>query len=72
MDIHALPIVPLEYTKSVCHIGEGHACCRYLVASGDGFECAKDSSLAPTIDARVASGSFTARGDNCPGYGRVS
>jgi len=45
-----------------CGIGEGAACCAYLLAGGDGFECGQgDILVSPVIEARVRSGQFTAR-----------
>lgn len=48
-----------------CKMGQGAACCKYLVMAG-GFACAKPSTLKFTIDAR--GDSMTAQGDNCPGW----
>lgn len=56
-----------DQVKDVCKIGQGAECCRYLVTGANGFECAKLTSLRLTIDNRVEQGTFTARGDNCPG-----
>lgn len=59
--------VPGGHVHRVCLIGQGDACCRYLVV-GSGFECAKfPLSARQMIDARVDAGSFTAAGDNCDG-----
>ena len=59
--------VPDGHAHRVCRIGQGNACCRYLVVGSGGFECAKFSSLRQTLDNRVAAGSITAIGDNCDG-----
>lgn len=59
--------VPREELKTLCRIGEGAACCRYLAADAGGMECLKHTRLRATVDARVAAGTFTAQGDNCPG-----
>lgn len=56
-----------DRVQDVCKIGQGAECCRYLMAGGSGFECAKKTSLAEVLDARVETGSMAARGDNCPG-----
>jgi len=54
--------------KEICKIGQGAACCRYLIADADGIHCAKlDLGMADQIESRVARGLFTAKGDNCPG-----
>lgn len=57
-----------DHVKDVCKIGQGNACCRYLVMGGGGFECAKHSSLRNVLDERVKSKTINAQGDNCPGY----
>jgi len=56
-----------EHVKTVCKIGQGHDCCRYLVMGMQGFECAKHSAMASHLDMRVAQESITARGNNCEG-----
>jgi len=56
-----------EHIKNVCKIGQGNECCRYLVMGGRGFECAKHTSLATTLDLRVETETIVARGDNCDG-----
>lgn len=53
--------------KDVCKIGEGADCCRYITCGSNGFECAKHTALKGELDARVASGLFTAISDNCEG-----
>lgn len=55
------------WTKRVCKIGQGHACCRYLTISGGGWNCEKHSDLGRYLDQRVAAENMNARGDNCPG-----
>lgn len=55
-----------EHVKSVCRIGQGAQCCRYLLMGQNGFECGKqDEVMRRTIDARVIG--FTAKSDNCEG-----
>lgn len=58
-----------EWLDSVCQIGKGARCCRYLMVSGRGWECAKeqDGNFKEMIDKRVEAGTFTAQGDNCDG-----
>lgn len=61
-------VIERQHVAKVCSIGTGADTCRYLVAGGDGFECAKhQDGFRQEIDRRVASGSFVARGDNCEG-----
>ena len=55
------------HLRNTCKIGQAEKCCRYLTVGAEGFECAKLTSLKPTIDARVEAGTFTAKGDNCLG-----
>jgi len=57
-----------EQIKTVCKIGQGHDCCRYLVMSPEGFECGKlEMPVKKVLDSRVQAGTITARGDNCDG-----
>lgn len=57
----------MEHIRSVCKIGQGKNCCRYLVVGGKGFECGKESeTLKIMIDKRVQT--MTAQSDNCNGY----
>lgn len=56
-----------EHVKTVCKIGQGKECCRYLTMGPDGLCCEKKSSLKTILDQRVASNSMTAQGDNCEG-----
>lgn len=57
----------LEYTKTVCKMGQGAACCRYLAMAPDGYSCEKHATLKKYLDYRVATRSMVAQGDNCPG-----
>jgi hypothetical protein len=54
---------------TVCLIGAGNKCCRYLMVGGYGFECAKITALKTTLDTRVKQGRMIAQGDNCEGKG---
>ena len=56
-----------EHVKNVCKIGQGNACCRYMVLGAMGFECVKNTDLKPYIDSRVAMETMVAQGDNCEG-----
>jgi hypothetical protein len=56
-----------EHVKNVCKVGQGNACCRYLVISADGFECMKGTDMKAYLDARVAMETMVARADNCDG-----
>jgi hypothetical protein len=64
------PKTPHEnWVRSVCLIGQGHDCCRYLLADGEGFHCGKLTfSVAAQLDERVALETINARGDNCHGF----
>jgi len=60
--------VTTDYAKAVCKIGQGAACCRYLVMSKNGWSCEKNNPEgAAMINARVAADRFISRGDNCEG-----
>ena len=59
--------IPDEHIKKVCKPGEID-CCRYLIVSSNGFECAKgDSHFKALLDMRVANKTIRAVGDNCDG-----
>lgn len=61
-------VIDGEKLQTVCKMGQGYACCRYITAGGGGIECAKlIPELKAQIDHRVAVGAFVARGDNCEG-----
>lgn len=49
----------------VCKMDKGTDCCRYLICGGNGFECAKMTSLKDAIDARI--NQMNAKSDNCGG-----
>jgi len=58
-----------EWAKRVCQVGQGAACCRYLLlAAHDGWRCGKLTDFKAYFDRRVTEGTITAQGDNCPGY----
>jgi len=56
-----------EDLDALCKIGQGKACCRYLVMGTGGFECIKLTSMKSTVDEKVELGEFNAQGDNCDG-----
>lgn len=58
-----------EWTQTVCRIGQGHDCCRYLTMGRNNWSCEKKSEMKQTIDLKVLLGQFTARADNCDGLG---
>lgn len=60
-------LIPRHHVTRVCQIGNGEACCRYLTAGGQGFECAKHTGLRATLDNRAAMGDMVAQSDNCNG-----
>lgn len=64
-------MIPDSYIDATCKLGQGEECCAFLVAGMQGLECAKDTEFEDIIRARVASGQFTAKGDNCPGWSKV-
>ena len=54
--------------KTVCKIGQGADCCKYLVMSPNGFECSKfKPEDKAVIDKAWESGHHVAQGDNCGG-----
>jgi hypothetical protein len=61
-----------EHVKNTCRQGPRELNCRYLVFSGNGWECAKDSvGLKQLLDYKVLSGSLTSKGDNCDGWAEI-
>lgn len=60
-------VVDMLRAGTVCHIGEGALCCRYLAGGPNGLECLKHTSLALELDLRASLGTMVARGDNCEG-----
>lgn len=56
-----------EHVDNVCRIGQGEACCAYLMM-GNGFECGKGGPADRTIRSRLKAGTMTAKGDNCSGH----
>lgn len=62
-------IIPRDHADSVCKMGEGADCCRYLMVGSGGLECAKDPAnhgFRKILDRRKDS--MVAKGDNCDGY----
>jgi len=54
--------------KSLCRIGEGKLCCRWLARGGKGYFCAKlDPEIRAWIEQESAAGRVGAQGDNCDG-----
>jgi len=58
-----------DHLKTICKIGQGAACCRYIVGGHEGITCAKNEDIGRLLDRRVALKLMKAQGDNCPGYG---
>jgi hypothetical protein len=58
-----------DHVKTVCKIGQGEACCRYLTISSSGWSCEKLTSIGRHLDEMVVNKDIIARGDNCQGRG---
>ena len=57
-----------DQIKNVCKIGQGAACCKYLVVGANGFECMKVDRMARAmIDKNWEQIKHIAQGDNCDG-----
>lgn len=54
-----------EKLKTICKVGQGDECCRYITCGASGFECVKHKPLGSFIDNRVKDETMTAIGDNC-------
>lgn len=65
--VRGMTFPDLNHAKTVCRIGGGHSCCRYLTMAPMGWSCEKHSDMAALLDARAAAGDMVARGDNCEG-----
>jgi hypothetical protein len=65
----SLDIIPDDHVKDVCRFGAGEATCSYLLL-GTAWRCAKGTDAGLVITARREAGTMSARGDNCPGWGR--
>ena len=57
-----------KHVDTICKIGQGAACCRYLACGGNGFECLKHSEHMKYLDKRAAAKDMHAQSDNCPGW----
>ena len=57
------------HINSVCKMGQGASCCKYLVMGTKGFECMKtDPKNKKVIDDNWATTPHVAQGDNCEGF----
>ncbi len=55
----------------ICKMGQGGACCKYLVVGSKGFECMKTDPLTKkVVDVNWATTAHVSQGDNCEGYGK--
>lgn len=56
----------MTHARTICKIGQGKKCCRYLQLDGNGYRCQKLSPfMRNLINARIRTS--TAKGDNCDG-----
>lgn len=53
--------------ENICKFGKGEDCCSFLIFGGDGFSCAKGTSVEATISYRRFLETMRAMGDNCSG-----
>lgn len=57
-----------DETKEICKLGQGEACCPFLVCGGNGFECWKmNYPNNMTIYSRIDKGTMNAKGKGCSG-----
>ena len=61
-------MIPDDYVKDTCKLGQGGACCAYLMGGPNGLECAKGTHIERVIATRLAAGTMNAKGDNCDGW----
>ncbi len=65
------PIIDDDYAAGVCKMKDGVQCCRYLMMTTEGFECAKHpENLAYRKRIDMRQNQMVASGDNCDGYDR--
>ncbi len=57
--------IAVEKVSPVCKLGRGKECCRYLLL-GNGWECARGTSMEHQLDMRVGTGSMNAQGADSP------
>lgn len=64
-------LIPDDYLKAICRIGDGAATCRYIareLAFDAPYECVKHvPAFKEQIDRRHLAGTMVARSDNCDG-----
>lgn len=57
-----------DHVQNVCKIGQGAACCKYLVMGTKGFECLKVTEWGKDlIDDNWVKTVHVSQGDNCDG-----
>ena len=63
-----IAIVDKERAQTVCLLGQGVRCCRWLALGPTGHMCLKhDLSLNKAVQDRFERGEMGAQGDNCEG-----
>ena len=60
-----------DWVESVCKLGQGAACCRFLMIGEHGFTCEKTGDMAAELTRRATAGIFVAISDNCEGRASV-
>ena len=58
----------MDRVKDICRIGQKADCCKYLMGSVKGFQCAKDPELEGFKDLIDGRDDMVAKGDNCDGW----
>jgi hypothetical protein len=56
-----------EHVITICKIGQGFNCCKYLVVGSDGFECMKINQANKKIIDSNWGAQKSAQSDNCEG-----
>ena len=60
--------IAANHVDGVCKLGQGEACCAFLMMGPDGFTCSKGTEVEATIRQRLQLGTMGAKGDNCEGW----
>lgn len=57
----------MNILQDICKVGQGEACCKYLLLGEKGFECAKTNGWKEIVDEHWKKTQHAAQGDNCDG-----
>ena len=70
MIVTQLNLYNMTVINNICKIGQGAACCKYLLLDSAGFHCAKEVVGLKALVDKNWNETKTAQGDNCDGLTR--